>query len=174
MKTISAFLSAVAVVGVLTACSGGMGPPATVLSSLPESMAGQIPSAAPEVPRLREENLLGPEQVREGERMAAMALYEQFQGTYVSDLDLGEVVMAGRLSCAMSDPANRDFYDPAALKESMRITYIWHREQSEIRFLPAMVEQFCPEFHPGDEVIDQLIIDITSVNPRDGFSRSVG
>ncbi|WP_443383092.1 hypothetical protein [Corynebacterium sp. A21] len=87
---------------------------------------------------------------------------ERFSGTRINDLTVGEVVIAARLSCAMADPTDRDFYDPAALKESMRITYIWHREESEIRFLPAMVEQFCPEFHPGDEVIDELITDITS------------
>ncbi|MGP6174292.1 hypothetical protein [Corynebacterium sp. A21] len=164
MKKVRAALSAVAMVSVLTACGGGTGPPETVLSSLSVSTPSQASSAVAGDTEAREGGPPGPEPapVTDREQAAAMALLEQFSGTRISGLTVGEVVIAARLSCAMANPADQAFYDPAALKESMRITYIWHREESGIRFLPGMVEQFCPELHPGDEVIDELIADITS------------
>ncbi|WP_443380740.1 hypothetical protein [Corynebacterium sp. A21] len=127
-------------------------------------MTGEVPSTAASGTGVREGDLSGPElaPVTDREQAAAMVLLERFSGTRIRDLTVGEVVIAARLSCAMADPADRAFYDPAALKESMRITYSWHREESGIWFLPGMVEQFCPELHPGDEVIDELITDITS------------
>lgn len=151
-----------AVASMLTACSAEAAPP--VSQSVLAPMTSQTPSVTPVDPRVLPEDPLSPKQerVREEERVAARVMYEQFHGTSIDGLAPVEVVIAARLSCTMMDPTDKGLYKPEALEISMRDTYTWHRDEREMRIFSAMLAHFCPELHPGDQVIDELILDVTS------------
>lgn len=125
--------------------------PATIAPTPPQS--GQTGPDSPDRP--------ADEKITSSDRAAATVVAHQFQGTSIDNLSHEEITKAGQLACTLADPGSAELYDPEVLRESMRQAYSWFNDEREALIVPGLIENYCPDLHPGDDLINELIDSLT-------------